>query len=311
MTQDVVIVGAGPAGLGAGVYAATEGLSTLILEPFRVGGQASQSARIDNYLGFPDGISGKQLTERAVRQVKRYGGRIEQDRLTALGMDDPYILCQLESGRVVPTRVAVLATGVQYRKLSIPGINTFGVFYGASPTEGASWRGKRIAIVGGANSAGQCAVHYSGFCNDVLLLVRADSLDKGMSAYLRDRVLEQGNVKVMLQHEIVEIKGRGNCLDLILSNGKVERVDGLFLFIGAEPKTDWLDGSIEKDAKGFLRTGLHVQYENRYILPHESSMKGVFVIGDVREGSVKRVASAVGDGAAVVSEIHQYLETQR
>jgi thioredoxin reductase (NADPH) len=306
---DVVIVGAGPSGLGAGVYAATEGLSTLILEPFRLGGQASQSARIDNYLGFPDGVSGKQLTDRALKQVRRYGARIEQDRMVALGIseDGASHLLQLESGKVEAARTVVLAVGVQYRKLNIPGINTFGVFYGAAPTEAPKWKGKRIAIIGGANSAGQCAVHYSNFCADILLLVRADRLDKGMSAYLVDRVDSCKNVNVLLQHEVNEVVGKGHCLDLVMNDGRVETVDGLFLFIGAEPKTDWLT-QVEKDTRGFIRTGLHVQYESRYILPHETSKGGVFAIGDVREGSVKRVASAVGDGAAVVSEIHQYLE---
>lgn len=311
---DVVILGGGPAGLGAAVYSATEGLRTLIVEPRSLGGQAAQSARIDNYLGFPNGISGKQLTDRAIKQVKRYGGVHWQDKAVALGVhadlenSDITQLVQLESGKVVTSASVVLTLGVQYRKLSIPGVNSFGVFYGANPHEAGQWGGKKIAVVGGANSAGQCVAHYAGFCSDVYLLVRGAQLD--MSHYLVERIAGNGNVAVQLETQVVEINGKGNCLTLHLSDGRELEVDGLFLFIGADPHTQWVkEQGVMCDAKGFILSGLALARADTagVVLPHETSRVGVFTAGDVRQGTVKRVASAVGDGAAVVSEIHQYL----
>lgn len=306
---DVAIIGAGPAGLGAGVYAATEGLRTGIIESRSIGGQASLSARIDNYLGFPEGITGRSLTQRAVKQVRRYGGRIILDQVEALGTDpDGTRLLQLSHGRVISSHSLIIASGVQYRKLDVPGAGSFGVFYGASPVEAKRWEGKTVGIVGGANSAGQCAVHYATACKKILMFIRSEAgLEKGMSSYLIERVISLPNVEVRPASPILSIESRGNCMDVVTPSDRV-RVDALFLFIGAEPRTEWLP--CLRDGKGFIRTGLALDAEQaggRLVLPHETSEDGVFAIGDVRQGSVKRVASAVGEGAAVVSELHQWL----
>lgn len=296
---DVCIVGAGPAGLSAATFASSAGLKTLIIESKKVGGQAYHSARIDNLIGFPRGVSGKRLADAAERQIRSFGAKVVFDKVTALGHDTTMKMVQLESGLLIPSRTVVVATGVQYRRLNIPGIDSFGVFYGADPAHAASqWKGKRIAIVGGANSAGQCAVHHSLFCADILLLVRASSLDKGMTQYLVDRVQGLENVDVRTEEEIARVEQVGAGLRLHLKSGKTEEVDGLFLFIGAEPSCEWT--GCDLDQKGFIITG-----QGR--LSHETSIPGVFAIGDVRSGSIKRVASAVGDGAAVETEVHLYL----
>lgn len=307
MLYDLIIVGGGPAGLGAAVYGATEGLSTLVVEASHIGGQASQSARIDNYLGFPDGISGRELTQRAKRQIKTYGGRFVREKAVALAHDHGVHHVQLGSGRVLTGRTLLLSVGVQYRRLQVPGVDNFGVFYGASPHERRQWKGRKIAIVGGANSAGQCAVHYGESCSTIYLLVRGPALD--MSHYLIQRIQGLSNVQVQNETEIKEIVGNGSRLTLHFTTGGELEVDGVFLFIGAEPYTKWLElGGVKCDEKGFVLSGLVWPHNPRgVVFPHETSVGGVFVAGDVRSGTVKRVASAVGDGAAVVAEIHQYL----
>lgn len=302
MDYDVCIIGAGPAGLSAATYSTSEGLNTLVLEAERVGGQARLSAHIENVLGFPKGISGQKFTSAAEKQVKRFGGSFYMERVVALAADTTRYLLQLSGGGMVAAKVVVVATGVQYRKLDVPGIRSFGVFYGADPAVGPLWEGKRVAIVGGANSAGQCAVHFSSFCAELLLLVRANTLEKGMSTYLVDKISGCPNIVTRLASEVVRVEPAGVTLRIHLTSGEVEEVAALFLFIGAEPHTEWLD--VAKDPKGFILTGKRAGAH----LPHGTSLSGVFAIGDVRSGSIKRIASAVGDGAAVVSEIHSYLE---
>jgi thioredoxin reductase (NADPH) len=319
---DLVVIGAGPAGLGAAVYAASEGLSTLILEPLAPGGQAGSSSRIENYLGFPAGISGADLARRAYTQATRFGAEFLTQQATNLCAENQYRMIRLASGKEVNCRVCLLALGVHYSKLTAPGVEELtgkGVYYGAALVEARSCSDEEILIVGGANSAGQAAMHFSKFARKVTMLVRANSLEKGMSKYLIDQIAATSNIAVETGTEVLEAYGedRLQCIRLRTPQGEETRyASALFIFIGAAPKTDWLPASILRDPNGFVLTGpdLHpngklpnLWKEDREPYLLETSMPGIFAAGDVRRGSVKRAATAVGEGAIAVQFMHQYL----
>lgn len=305
MDCDLFIIGGGPAGLAASVYAATEGLKTTIVERGALGGQAGASSHIANYLGFPKGISGAQLAKRAVTQARACGVSFLSDHVTGLAVDGATKLVQLRSGKIIACRAVLITTGVQYRSLNVPGVNTFGVFYGANPEQAAQWQGKIVSVIGGANSAGQAAVHFAGFCRQVNVLSRSP-LDKLMSTYLITEFKSRQNIEVLEGAELASIAPVGACQLLTLKDGREVHTDGTFVFIGAEPKTDWCP--VGRDEKGFICTGLDVKA--RTAQPLETSVPGVFAAGDVRKSLIKRVATAVGEGAAAISQIHQYLSQQ-
>lgn len=296
---DVAIVGGGPAGLAAAVYAASEGLSTTLIERLpMLGGQAGTSSHIANYLGFPRGISGEQLIKRASQQARKFGVRTRFGRVIALHTQDRIKLLQFEDGRILACRACIIATGVQYRVLDIPGVNRFGVFYGAHPGEARKWSGKRVAIIGGANSAGQAAVHFAKAECSVTLLARSP-LVGGMSTYLITTIKGFPLIEVKEGVQVTAIDQiPDDGLKLSLTQDGSLDADGVFIFIGAVPKTEWLP--CQKDKHGFLMTGLDGS-------SHETSIYGVFAAGDVRSGSTKRVSSATGEGAAAVAEVHRYL----
>jgi thioredoxin reductase (NADPH) len=323
---DVVIVGGGPAGLGAAVYAASEGLRTVLVERKATGGQAGESSRIENYLGFPDGVTGGQLTDRARRQAHKFGAEILTTRdVVGLDVHGSSRRVLFADGGEVVSHTVLLATGIAYRRLGVPGADALtgrGVYYGSAVTEAPACAGAEVFVVGGANSAGQAAVFLSRHARQVTLLVRSDSLEKSMSHYLVRQVREIPNIDVRVTTGVTALHGRGHleAVDLCDSTtGAQETVPAayLFVFIGAEPRTDWLDGVIERDARGFVLTGtdLLVGGErprswriDRDPLFLEASVPGVFAAGDVRANSVKRVASAVGEGAMAIQLVHGYLE---
>lgn len=297
---DLAIVGAGPAGLSAAVHAASEGLATVILEGGRIGGQARQSARIDNYLGFPRGLSGPALARLSMRHARTYGAVFYSCSAVALVQDGVAQLLQTDDRRIVQARAVLLATGLNYRLLDIPGVDSFGVFYGSNPDEATAWQGKDVCIVGGANSAGQAAVQFAPYARRVFVLSRSP-LEKGMSAYLRERLATFENVQLDIGASPIAVRPiiSGIALDIDTDTAGTLRAHGLFLFIGAEPRTRWLPCTC--DEHGFIICGDSTRE------PHETNLTGVFAVGDVRAGSVKRIASGVGDGAAVLPEIHRYL----
>ncbi|MDG4824001.1 FAD-dependent oxidoreductase [Asanoa sp. WMMD1127] len=325
---DLVVVGAGPAGLGAAVYGASEGLRTLLVERHATGGQAGQSSRIENYLGFPDGVSGSQLAERARRQAVRFGAELLTTReATELDVRGATRVLKFGDGSEVASHAVVLATGVSYRMLDAPGLSDYrgrGVFYGSAATEAPSCSGQEVYIVGGANSAGQAAVYFSRYARQVHILVRGDGLTRTMSRYLIDQIESHENIDVHSYTEVAEATGDDHLERLVLRDtrsGETRDVDTswLFIFIGAEPRTDWLDGVVTRDAHGFVITGPDlIAGGNRPVgwsMPRdpyhlECSIPGVFAAGDVRSDSVKRVASAVGEGAMAISLVHRYLEAQ-
>lgn len=301
MDCDLIIVGGGPAGLAASVYAQSEGLATTVVERGQLGGQAGTSSHIANYLGFPNGISGQQLAERAVKQARKFGVLFEQDSVTGLAVDGVHKLVQFASGRIRVCKAVLLASGVQYRRLTVPGINCFGVFYGSNPREVAQWTGKRVVVVGGANSAGQAAVALAGYASHVTMLSRSP-LVKSMSQYLAHLIVAHTNIEVLEGAELAQIIPVATGQALTLADGRTLTSDAVFVFIGAEPKTDWLP--VQKDSKGFVLTGLDLGAGAQ---PLETSLAGVFCAGDVRHSTIKRVATAVGEGAAAIAQIHQYL----
>ncbi|GAA1080667.1 FAD-dependent oxidoreductase [Tsukamurella spumae] len=322
---DLVIVGGGPAGLGAAVYGASEGLRTVLVERHSTGGQAGQSSRIENYLGFPDGVSGGQLTERARLQAGKFGAEvITTSDVTALEIAGAGRTVRFADGTSVGAHTVILATGVSYRRLDAPGLDRLtgaGVYYGSALTEAPACAGQHVFIVGGANSAGQAAAYLSRNACSVTLLVRGDSLEASMSHYLIQQLAAIENVHVRTGVEVVEARGEEHLEALTLrdrADGAEETVpaDFLFVFIGAEPRTDWLDGVVERDGTGFVLTGPDLRpgdapsvWElDRPPFHLESSVPGVFVAGDVRSESAKRVASAVGEGAMAVMFVHRYLE---
>jgi thioredoxin reductase (NADPH) len=320
---DLVVVGGGPAGLGAAVYGASEGLRTVLVEQLATGGQAGQSSRIENYLGFPDGVSGSQLTDRARRQAVRFGAELLTAR-QVVGLENLGSARRLlfSDGSEVSAHSVILATGVSYRTLEAPGVEDLcgrGIYYGSATTEGPSCAGQDVYIIGGANSAGQAAVYFARHAKSVHMLVRGPSLVATMSSYLIDQIRGIDNIEVHTCTQLVSCKGSDHLERVILRNsetGERREVDAewLFVFIGAAPRTDWLPGDLQRDTRGFVLTGPDLRGRppgwplEREPYHLETSMPGVFAAGDVRAESVKRVASAVGDGAMAVTFVHRYLE---
>jgi thioredoxin reductase (NADPH) len=319
---DLVIVGAGLAGLAAAVYGASEGLRTLVIEDEAPGGQAGSSSRIENYLGFPEGVRGEDLARRALIQATRFGAEILTQKATRIRTDNNYNIVQLADGREVSCHACLIAVGVYYRRLTTPGVERLtgaGVYYGAAMTEAQACKDENVFIVGGANSAGQAAMYFSKYAKKVTMLVRADSLTNSMSKYLIDQIAGTSNIEVKTRCQVVEALGetRLSCLRLCgPENEETVPASGLFIFIGAAPNTDWLPDTIMRDANGFLLSGSDLKVDGKmakswnqprdpYLL--ETSVPGIFVAGDVRHGSIKRVASAVGEGSISVQFIHQYL----
>ncbi|MCK9895315.1 FAD-dependent oxidoreductase [Frankia sp. AgB32] len=323
---DVVVIGGGPAGLGSAVYAASEGLRTVLVERMATGGQAGQSSRIENYLGFPDGVSGAQLTDRARRQAIKFGAEVLTTRdAVALEVNGPARTVRFDDGQEISAHAVILATGVSYRQLTAPGLDEFtgrGVFYGSALTEAPSCAGQEVYIVGGANSAGQAAMHFARHARRVTLVVRGSSLEASMSHYLIQQIAAVETITVRTCTEIIAAEGDGHLEQLTLrdnSTGQTEMVDTqwVFIFIGAAPRTRWLDGVLVRDERGFVLAGPDLLVDGRrpagwsldrdpYHL--ETSVPGVFVAGDARAESVKRVASAVGEGAMAIALVHRYLE---
>jgi thioredoxin reductase (NADPH) len=307
------------------VYGASEGLKTLLVERHAPGGQAGTSSRIENYLGFPAGLSGSDLTRRATTQAARFGAEfLSPHDVQSISETEGYKKITLDSGTTINTRAIVITTGVDYRKLDTEGVADFtgaGVYYGAAATEAASCQDKEVYIVGGGNSAGQAAMYLSKFARNVYILVRKESLVSTMSAYLIDQLNGVGNVHLLPRTEVKAARGDGHLSELLLENvdtGEVvsKPADALYIFIGAKPYTDWIGTGIIRNSKGFIETGRELKgYENfkqvwkldrdPYLL--ETSLPGVFAAGDVRAGAMNRVASAVGEGSMAISFVHKYL----
>ena len=323
---DLIVIGGGPAGLGAAVYGASEGLRTVLVERTATGGQAGQTSRIENYLGFPDGVSGAQLTSRARRQATKFGAEVLTTRdVIGLEVNGSARTVRFADGTSIDAHTVILATGVSYRQLEAPGLNEMtgrGVYYGSALTEAAACSEQDVFIVGGANSAGQAAVYLSRSARSVTILVRGPSLQRSMSYYLIQQIEGIPAISVRTCTEVIAAHGEGHLEGLTLrntANGDTEKVGAqwLFLFIGAAPLTDWLDGVVTRDERGFVVAGPDLSVEGRkprgwtldrapYHL--ETSVPGVFVAGDARAESAKRVASAVGEGAMAVMLVHRYLE---
>lgn len=321
---DLVVIGAGPSGLAAAVYGASEGLRTAVIERDAPGGQAGQSSRIENYLGFPNGLSGSDLSARAHAQAVRLGAELVLAReVASIEQRGSIHAVLLEDGSVVETRTVVIATGVSYRFLEAPGLGDLigrGVFYGASASEARNTEGDDVYVVGAANSAGQAALHFARFARSVVLVVRGDNLEKSMSQYLVSRIVAAPNIEVRFETEVVGGGGTDHLEHITLrhSSGALEeaRTSWLYVFIGASPRTDWLPDTIARDERGFVLTGAEVIADraDAWTLPRppallETSVPGIFATGDVRLGSMKRVASAVGEGSTAVSLVHLHLES--
>jgi thioredoxin reductase (NADPH) len=322
---DFAIVGGGPAGLAAAVYGASEGLHTVMIEREAPGGQAGMSSRIENYLGFPTGLSGGDLARRAVVQAQRFGVEIlaPQEALE-VRMEGPYRIIKLADGSEISCHALMIATGVQWRRLEAPGIDRLrgaGIYYGGGATEALSCKGETVYIVGGANSAGQAALNFARYAERVVILLRGESLSSTMSKYLIDQIQETPNIQLWKHASVAEVHGETHLEEISVlcsDTSKVERVaaNAMFIFIGASPGTDWLADVVERDERGFLLTGPDLVREGRspkgwaldrdpFLL--ETNVPGIFAVGDVRHGSIKRVASGVGEGSVAVQFIHQYL----
>ena len=323
--RDLVIVGAGPSGLAAAVYGASEGLDVLVLETSAPGGQAGSSSRIENYLGFPTGISGQELAGRAYTQAQKFGVQMLIGKGTRLACDrKPYVV-EVDNGARIPTRAIVIATGAQYRKPSLANLSRFegaGIYYGATFVEAQLCAGEEVVVVGGGNSAGQAAVFLAQVAGRVLMAVRSDSLAETMSRYLIRRIEETPAITLRPHTEIIALEGSDHletvwCRDIVTGQTERHNVRHVFVMTGADPNSRWLDGCVAVDAKGFIKTGTDLSAEDleaaRWPLPRhphllETSLPGVFAVGDVRGGSIKRVASAVGEGSIAISFVHQVLQ---
>jgi thioredoxin reductase (NADPH) len=324
---DLAIIGAGPAGLAAAVYGASEGLRTVMFEREAAGGQAGTSSRIENYLGFPNGLSGADLARRAVAQARRFGVEIlNAVEVTGIRVEDHYRFIQLTSGTEISCHALLISTGVSVRRLEAPGVEGLtgaGVYYGAALTEAAFYKGMEIFVVGGANSAGQAAVYFSRYASTVTMLVRGSDLVSGMSQYLVDQIHDIPNIRVLFNSEVVEVRGEGHLEAICVQNrdtGETLTIPAaaMFIFIGAVPRTDLVGSLVDRDPAGFIYTGPDLIKEGRrpagwtlkrdpFLL--ETSCPGIFAAGDVRHGSIKRVATAVGEGSMTVALVHQYLKT--
>jgi thioredoxin reductase (NADPH) len=322
---DLVIVGAGPAGLAAAVYGASEGLRTLLLDKHAPGGQAGTSSRIENYLGFPTGVSGSERTRRALMQAQRLGAEfLSPLEVTGVTIDGGYKRLKLSDGREVVTRAMLAATGMAYREHPAAGIAEHtgaGVYYGAATTEASAFRGKRVLVVGGGNSAGQGAMYLARYAGEVEIVVRRESLRDTMSQYLIEQIEKTPNIRLRPQTEIVRVEGEGHVERVTLESREdgsceVEEADAVFVFIGTRPRSDWLPADVLRDGKGFVLTGrdlkaaegyARIWKEPREPLPLETSVPGLFAAGDLRAGAMNRVASAVGEGSMVVRLAHEYL----
>ncbi len=322
---DLVIVGAGPAGLAAAVYGASEGLRTLLLDRHAPGGQAGTSSRIENYLGFPTGVSGSELTRRALMQAQRLGAEfLVPLEVTAVEIEGGYKHLTLGDGRQIVTRALLAATGMFYREHPAPGVAEHagaGVYYGAATTEAQSCSGRRVIVVGGGNSAGQGAVYLARHAQEVQIVVRRDGLAETMSQYLIEQIAATPNIRLRSRTEIERVEGDGHLQRVVLTSvddGSQETVDAdaLFVFIGTHPRSGWLPEAVLRDEKGFVITGRDLAAQEAYArtwkqprepLPLETSVPGVFAAGDVRAGAMNRVASAVGEGSMVVRLVHEYL----
>jgi thioredoxin reductase (NADPH) len=322
---DLAIVGGGPAGLAAAVYGASEGLHTVMVEREAPGGQAGMSSRIENYLGFPAGLSGGDLARRAVVQAKRFGVEIlAPQEAVGVRTEGPYRIVKLADGNEISCHALMIASGVQWRRLETPGVDRLqgaGVYYGGGATEALSCKGEMVYVVGGANSAGQAAMNFARYADRVVILVRGDSLASTMSQYLIDQIKATPNIQLWTHANVAEVHGETHLEEISVlcsDTDKVERVpaSAMFIFIGALPRTDWLAGTIERDERGFVLTGPDVMKggerpkgwapdRDPFLL--ETNVPGIFAVGDVRHGSVKRVASGVGEGSVAVQFIHQYL----
>ncbi|HVT91428.1 MAG TPA: FAD-dependent oxidoreductase [Bryobacteraceae bacterium] len=321
----LIIVGAGPAGLAASVYAASEGVSTLLVEREAPGGQAGLSSRIENYLGFPSGLSGGDLARRAVAQALRFGVELlAPQQASSIRMDGPYRYLQMTDGSEISCHSLMLATGVQWRKLDVPGAERLqgaGIYYGSGITEALACRGETVYVVGGANSAGQAAMNFSRYAERVIMLVRGRGLAATMSRYLIDQIEQTPNISLYTETRVVEAHGDDHLSELTLiceKTGVKETVPAtsLFVFIGAAPNTGWLDDTVQRDERGFILTGPSLASASgrpkgwqldRAPYLFETNIPGIFAVGDARQGSVKRVASGVGEGSVAVQFIHQYL----
>lgn len=322
---DLVVVGAGPAGLAATVYGSADGLHTLLIEREAPGGQAGRSSRIENYLGFPTGLSGGDLARRAVAQARRFGAEIlAPQEVVGVRIEGPSRVLKLADGSEVGCRALLIATGIAFRKLEVPGLDRLsgaGVYYYAPMSDAFSYRDGDIYIVGGANSAGQAALYFSKFARKVTMLVRGKVLSDSMSQYLENQLAATKNIEVKLNTNVIEVEGTGHCENLTIKNnktGETEKVSAsaLLIYAGAVPRTDWLEGVVQRDSQGYLISGQHLMLEgkrptgwtaNRDPFYLETSVPGIFVAGDVRHRSAKGVTSGVGEGAMAVKLVHQYL----
>lgn len=322
---DLVIVGAGPAGLAAAVYGASEGLRTLLLDRHAPGGQAGTSSRIENYLGFPTGVSGSELTRRALTQAQRLGAEfLAPLEVTGISIDSGYKRLAFADGRELVTRAMLAATGMMYREHSAAGVAQHtggGVYYGAATTEAPAFCGRRVIVIGGGNSAGQGAMHLARYAKDVQIVIRRESLRETMSQYLVDQIAKTPNIRLRPRTELEAVEGDGRVERVRLRSlgqetSGLEDADAVFIFIGTRPQGDWLPAAVLRDAKGFVVTGRDLMAAERYSavwkearepLPLETSVPGVFAAGDLRAGAMNRVASAVGEGAMVVRLAHEYL----
>ena len=322
---DLVIVGAGPAGLAAAVYGASEGLRTLMLDRHAPGGQAGSSSRIENYLGFPSGVSGSELTRRALMQAQRLGAEsLAPLEVTGVSIDGGYKRLALSDGRQLVTRTMLAATGMMYREHPAPGIAEHtgaGVYYGAATTEAPAFKGRRVLVIGGGNSAGQGAMYLARYAEDVQIVVRREDLSSSMSRYLVDQIAKTPNIRLRARTELERVEGEGHVERVALKSlndgtCRFEEADALFVFIGTRPRSEWLPSEVLRDEKGFVLTGRdliaaegysRIWKERREPLTLESSVPGLFAAGDLRAGAMNRVASAVGEGSMVVRLAHEYL----